>query len=170
MLVDAAGVPKLLDFGIAKLVGEREAHTRTGAALFTPEYASPEQAHAQPTTAATDIYSLGAVLYELLTGSPPRTGSTLEILAKIDEDPRPPSQLAGKQVAGDLDAIVGKALRREPRERYESAAALADDLRRFIDASRCARARRASRIARASWCGVIARRSRSRARSSRVPR
>src|SRR5439155_6752381 len=110
ILVDEAGTAKLLDFSIARPIDSdiaREAHTRPGALLFTPEYASPEEARGEPTGIASDIYSLGAVLYELLAGQPPR-----EARAKLP---------------GDLDAIVAQALHDEPARRYASAAALGDD-------------------------------------------
>src|SRR5262249_10913456 len=87
ILVDASGAPKILDFGIAKLLApvakfKRKAKTITGVAMFTPEYASPEQARGDAVSTATDVYSVGAVLYELVTGAPPQraVGSPLEIL------------------------------------------------------------------------------------------
>jgi eukaryotic-like serine/threonine-protein kinase len=102
ILVDADGTPKILDFGIAKMLApdagfEREARTRTGAAMFTPEYASPEQARGDAVSTATDVYSLGAVVYELVTGQPPHrtTGSALDSLRLICEvDPPRPSAAA----------------------------------------------------------------------------
>jgi eukaryotic-like serine/threonine-protein kinase len=145
ILVDRDGVPKLLDFGIAKLLdpGEslsREAYTRTGAAMLTPEYASPEQARGEPVSVATDVYSLGAVLYELLAGRPPQQprGGQLEMLRAICEVEPPrasavaPPELR-REVAGDLDNIVEKALRKDPAERYASVGQFADDLRRYLD-------------------------------------
>src|SRR4029077_8039180 len=121
ILVDAGGTPKILDFGIAKLLAPvasipREARTRTGFLMFTPEYASPEQARGTAVSTATDIYSMGAVLYELVTGQPAhRTPSTpLESLRVICEgDPPRPSTVRSsaprRELAGDLDNIILKA-------------------------------------------------------------
>jgi WD40 repeat protein len=142
VLVDRDGAPKLLDFGIAKLLdpeAEREAQTRTGTAAFTIEYASPEQVRGEPVSVATDVYSVGAVLYHLLVGSPPqRAGATpIETLENIcQRDPLRPSLAAPaalrRELAGDLDNIVLRALQKSPEQRYASAAALADDLRRYL--------------------------------------
>ena len=143
ILVGADGMPKLLDFGIAKLIdpeGDREARTQTGAAMLTPEYASPEQARGEAVSVATDVYSLGAVLYELLAGRPPhpRTDNALEMLRVICEvDPPRPSTVASesrrRELAGDLDNIVMKALHKEPARRYASIEQLDDDLGRYLD-------------------------------------
>jgi tRNA A-37 threonylcarbamoyl transferase component Bud32 len=141
VLVTADGQPKLLDFGIAKLVGpadDREAKTRTGIALLTPAYASPEQARGESVTIATDVYSLGAVLYEVLTGKPPLDlqGNAIEIAKAISMlEPVRPSVAArelSRELAGDLDNIVLQALHKEPAERYASIARLSDDLGRFL--------------------------------------
>ncbi len=145
ILVDVDGAPKILDFGIAKLLApvgsfEREARTRTGFAMFTPEYASPEQARGDVVSTATDVYSVGAVLYELVTGQPPHhtAGSALEILRVICEvDPPRPSTVGPggwrRELAGDLDNIILKALHKEPVRRYASMEQLSDDLGRFLD-------------------------------------
>jgi WD40 repeat protein/tRNA A-37 threonylcarbamoyl transferase component Bud32 len=144
IVVDTHGSPKLLDFGIAKLLVAPhelpESQTRTGMALLTPEYASPEQARGEVVTVATDVYSLGAVLYHVLCGQPPqRAGaSPLETLRNIcDHDPARPSAAARaplrRALAGDIDNIVLKALQKDPERRYPSAAALADDLCAYLD-------------------------------------
>ncbi|HVV88119.1 MAG TPA: serine/threonine-protein kinase, partial [Kofleriaceae bacterium] len=145
ILVDDGGRPKLLDFGIAKLLdpGEalaREARTVTGMALLTVEYASPEQARGDTVTVATDVYALGAVLYELLVGHPPQRAEAdlVATLRRIcDVDPPRPSQAAPpaarRALVGELDNIVMKALQKSPAARYPSVAALADDLRSFLD-------------------------------------
>ncbi len=145
ILVDEEGTPKLLDFGIAKLLApvpglERDARTRTGHMLFTPEYASPEQARGDAVSTATDVYSIGAVLYELVTDEPPHrtTGGVLETLRLIaDVEPARPSSVAPAErrleIAGDLDNIILKALRKEPARRYGTIEQLAHDLGRFLD-------------------------------------
>ncbi len=141
ILVQADGQPKLLDFGIATLLSEEGAEsaglTRTAERRFTPEFASPEQIRGEPVTTATDVYGLGALLYLLLAGRRPhdlRGVSPLEAMRLVcDVDPPPPSAVAATAAAprirGALDAVVGKALRKAPRERYTTVAELAADLR-----------------------------------------
>jgi len=143
ILVDAQGQVHLLDFGIAKLLEEgtaaSKALTRIGARVLTPEYASPEQITGEAITTGSDVYSLGVVLYELLTDRLPYTFKTSaatdwEILSS--EVPVPSSVAANPAAArglrGDLDVIVLKALKQERIERYETAAALADDLESYV--------------------------------------
>jgi serine/threonine protein kinase len=120
ILVDRNGNPRVLDFGIAKILDESNA-TQTIERRLTPEYASPEQFLGAPSTTASDIYSLGAVLYKLLAGEPPAR-----------EKPLPPSR-AGAMVDGDLHTIVMKAIRAEPHERYRTADKFAEDLRAWLD-------------------------------------
>jgi serine/threonine protein kinase len=128
ILVDRSGQPKLLDFGIATLVDETGDATQTIERVLTPNYASPEQLAGNAHTTATDIYSLGAVLYHLLTGAVPREnpggGSKTGIV--------PPSRV-NPEVPRDVDFIVGKALRGEPEERYASVDEFAGDVRSALD-------------------------------------
>ena len=145
ILVDSLGAPKLLDFGICKLLTTEQLvsppEEESGFVPMTPNYASPEQARGQPVTSLSDIYSLGVVLYELLTGNrPPRfpQHGGHELTGAVLDHPAPPPSLSveskglARQLAGDLDAIVMRALQTDPQKRYESAAQLAGDLRRYL--------------------------------------
>ncbi len=136
ILVDSAGRPKLLDFGIAKILDADADQTQTALRLLTPEYASPEQFQGAMQTAATDIYSLAAVLYKLLTGSSPQaTGAAAREgpLAAICSKEPPPASSLNPALLRDLDFVLAKALRKEPADRYPSVDALADDLRAFLE-------------------------------------
>jgi len=134
ILLAADGTPKVSDFGLARRLDGDTALTRTGTVLGTPSYMAPEQVEGKPDAVgpATDVYALGAVLYELLTGRPPfRAETAAETLRQvISQDPVPPSRLNAK-VPRDLETICLNCLHKEPARRYASAAALADDLRRF---------------------------------------
>ena len=124
ILVDQSGQPKLLDFGIARLVDDSGDATQTVERLLTPNYASPEQLTGNAQTTATDVYSLGAVLYKLLVGVAPRENSPAPQTSEIT----PPSHF-NAEVPRDVDYIVGKALRAEPEERYVSVDEFASDIR-----------------------------------------
>jgi eukaryotic-like serine/threonine-protein kinase len=143
ILVTKDGEPKLLDFGIAKVLDAEGVleQTVTANVFLTPMYASPEILRGQPVTVASDIYSLGVVLYELLCGQLPfaavrhNPAALLEAVTTADP-PRPSASAPAPLRAvlqGDLDSIVLKALARDPAERYASAAQFADDLRRYLD-------------------------------------
>jgi len=136
ILVNAEGEPKLLDFGIAKILDRAGDVTRTQERVLTPDYASPEQVRGAVQTTATDVYSLGAVLYHLLTGQSPHSfpDHTPEAIdtAICTTDPAPATRL-NPALPADLDFIVLKALRKEPEMRYGSVEAMADDVRAFLE-------------------------------------
>ncbi len=136
ILVTRDGEPKLLDFGIAKILDFAVDSTVTGLRMLTPDYASPEQVTGGAVTTATDIYSLGAVLYKLLTGEPPHhfQNDSVEAIATaiLGGNITPPSKLA-PGIKRDLESILMKALRREPHERYHSIEQFAEDLESFLE-------------------------------------
>jgi WD40 repeat protein/serine/threonine protein kinase len=135
VLLDSRGEPHLTDFGLAKLLEKESTLTRTMALLGTPSYMSPEQARgeAQQLTTAVDVYGLGAVFYELLTGQPPFAGGTTmdTVRQVLDKEPRPPVDVR-PGIDRDLATICLKCLEKEPLARYGSAEALADDLERWL--------------------------------------
>ncbi len=144
ILVTPVGAPKLLDFGIARLLDPEfagEARTRASQLLMTPEYASPEQVRGEPVTTAADVYAMGVLLYELLSGARPfraKTDNPLEIARLIcDETPAPPSVAAKgpevRQLRGDLDRIVMMAIRKEPERRYASIEQFSADVEAYIE-------------------------------------
>jgi WD40 repeat protein len=126
-------VPKITDFGLAKLLDE-QGQTQTGSIIGTPSYMAPEQAQGRnkEVDAAADIWALGAILYELLTGRPPFKAATPvdTVLQVVQEEPVPPRRLT-PGVPRDLETICLKCLRKSPAQRYHNAGALADDLQRF---------------------------------------
>jgi WD40 repeat protein len=134
VLLAADGTPKITDFGLAKMLDSESALTRTELVMGSPSYMAPEQAGGQSRQAgpAADIYALGAVLYELLTGRPPFRGATaMETLEQVKgSEPVPPSRLVPK-LARDIETICLRCLHKEPTRRYENASALSEDLRRF---------------------------------------
>ncbi|HKB38998.1 MAG TPA: serine/threonine-protein kinase, partial [Gemmataceae bacterium] len=131
-----AFVPKITDFGLAKHLGDDSSQTRSGAVLGTPSYMAPEQArgHTHHVGPAVDVYALGAILYEMLSGRPPFRGATIvDTLEQVCvQEPVPPARLQ-PGVSRDLETICLKCLQKEPHKRYASAQELADDLRRFLD-------------------------------------
>ncbi len=136
ILLTAGGTPKVADFSLAKCLDDDAGQTRTGAILGTPSYMAPEQAAGgtMPVGPAADVYALGAILYECLTGRPPFLAATvLETLEQVrGQEPVSPRHLQPK-VPRDLDTVCLKCLRKEPARRYAGALALAEDLRRFGD-------------------------------------
>src|SRR6266511_1622794 len=135
ILLDAKGEPHLTDFGLARLVESESSVTQTLDVLGTPSYMAPEQAvgNNAAVTSVTDVYGLGAVLYQLLTGHPPFAGGTTYETIKLLEDtePRPP-RLLNPKVDRDLSTICLKCLEKDPKRRYSSALALAEDLNRWL--------------------------------------
>jgi serine/threonine-protein kinase len=135
VLLTNDGVPKITDFGVAKLLDTDSSQTQAGQILGTPSYMAPEQARggALAVAAPADVYALGAILYEMLTGRPPfRAASVLDTLEQVrTQEPVPPTRLQPK-CPRDLETICLKCLQKEPSKRYDSCQALADDLRRFL--------------------------------------
>ncbi|MCL2660419.1 MAG: serine/threonine-protein kinase [Acidobacteriaceae bacterium] len=148
ILVDKSGTPKLLDFGIAKILDEQMQVSAGGNTTayrpFTPRYSSPEQVEGQPVSTVTDVYGLGMILYEMLTGIPAQhlTSTQYEELHRVvcTVDPPKPSAAVSspklaEELSGDIDAIVMKALRKEPAARYGSVEQLSDDIGRYLEHS-----------------------------------
>ncbi len=135
VLLDRDGQPYLTDFGLAKKEGSQDDLTQTGAVIGTPGYMAPEQASgkSRDVTTAADVYSLGAILYAMLTGQPAFGGSTpAETLRQVVESPPEPPHKFHPHLSRELETICLKCLEKEPRYRYGSADALADDLERWI--------------------------------------
>ena len=136
ILLTSDGVPKVADFGLAKVIGEDSGRTQSGQVIGTPSYMAPEQAEGRSKDVGpgSDVYALGAILYETLTGRPPFLGVTqIETLRLVcSTEPVLPRQLR-PDIPRDLETICLKCLVKEPRKRYASAQDLAEDLRRFLD-------------------------------------
>jgi eukaryotic-like serine/threonine-protein kinase len=158
VLVNADGTIKLLDFGIAKVLPQAQGDAaKTQQFALTPEYSSPEQIRGAPVTPASDVYSLGVLLYRLLTGKSPygdQQGDIFRLGHAVSQmQPLPPSAVAGSRrraLRGDVDAIVLKALSKEPQQRYETAQALSDDLFRCLEGL-------PARAGRGSWWYLLSR-------------
>lgn len=145
IIVNKEGTAKLLDFGIAKLLSSNDfgkKGTATSLGMMTPNYASPEQIRGETVTTATDIYSLGVILYELLTGVLPydltdkTLGKVIQIINRTETtkpSENPESQIPNlKSLSGDLDNIILKSLKKEPERRYRSVTDLSEDIRRYL--------------------------------------
>jgi hypothetical protein len=136
ILLDARDQPHITDFGLAKKIGGDSSQTRTGSIMGTPSYMAPEQAAAKikELGPACDVYGLGAILYELLTGRPPfRSETPLDTLRHVlERDPAPP-RLLNPKVDADLETICLKCLEKDPQSRYASAESLAQDLERYLN-------------------------------------
>jgi serine/threonine-protein kinase len=135
VLLTTDGTPKVTDFGLARRLDSETGLTRTGALVGTPAYVAPEQARGKAAAVgpAADVYALGAILYELLTGRPPFRGETATetVLQVLHQDPVPPARLNAR-VPRDLETVCLKCLHKQPERRYASAGALAEDLDRFL--------------------------------------
>jgi eukaryotic-like serine/threonine-protein kinase len=168
VLVAADGRARLLDFGIAKLLSDTASAylTQEQGRVLTPHYASPEQIEGKPITVASDIYSLGALLYELLTAQRPHVRGGAMQEATLSSDPplassRVDDPATRKALRGELDAILAMALRRDPKERYATAEALAADVERYLSGERVlaqpdSLAYRVRKFLRRHWLGATA--------------
>ena len=132
VLIDDRGEPVIVDFGLARRLDGASITTHPGAILGTPAYMAPEQASGEPVNATADLYSLGTILYELLTGKPPLKGPTLHetIQLLLHQEPTPPRMLV-RGVPRELERICLRCLEKRPDKRYQSAIELADDLARW---------------------------------------
>ena len=164
------GVPRITDFGLAKRVDSDDGQTRSGQIMGTPSYMAPEQArgHSRDVGPAADVYALGAILYEMLTGRPPFKAETaMETVRQVlEEEPVTPSRLVPR-VPRDLETICLKCLHKEPARRYATAGAMADDLKRYLDGEpiaarrtpaweRAAKWVRRRPVVAASWFAAVA--------------
>ena len=159
VLLTPSGEPKVTDFGLAKRLDSEHSLTATGQVLGTPAYMAPEQAQGDKAIIgpAADIYSLGATLFAALTGRPPFTATAIhELLIQVTEEPPPAPRTINPKVPAALEAICLKCLAKEPSERYASAGALADDLRRFLDSKRVNASRRSSVAKAGAWVAAVA--------------
>jgi WD40 repeat protein len=156
VLLTEKNMPKITDFGLAKELDEQDAATRSGAIVGTPSYMAPEQAlgRSREVGPHTDVYALGAILYEMLTGRPPIRGETPmdTMMQVVSQEPVAPTQLQPK-IPRDLELICLKCLSKEPRKRFATAAQLAEELRRYLKGEPLAYTRPVGRAERTwRWC------------------
>ncbi len=134
ILLDARGEPLVSDFGLAKWLGEESDLTRTLTTFGTPGYIAPEQAEGATSSSAADIYGLGAILFSLLAGRPPFVGANaLSVIRQAAATPAPKLRSFAPSVGRDLETIVARCLERDPKARYQTAGALAEDLERWLE-------------------------------------
>jgi eukaryotic-like serine/threonine-protein kinase len=136
VLIDEDDHVVITDFGLAKLMGSNDGLTRSGAAIGTPSYMSPEQAegNTQEHAETTDVYSLGAILFAALTGKPPFQGATaVQTIMDVIHKPAPSAKSLRADTPLDLNTIVSKCLQKQPAQRYQSAQELADELDRYLE-------------------------------------
>jgi serine/threonine-protein kinase len=135
IMLDKQGEPHITDFGLAKKMDEDSGQTHTGLIMGTPDYMSPEQAigaHAQ-VSVTSDVYSLGSILFDLITGQPPfRSATVVETLSRVTQEPARNPTTINQRVSKDLQTICLKCLEKAPQKRYRSAASLADELDRYL--------------------------------------
>src|SRR6266446_124996 len=134
ILLDARGEPMVSDFGLAKWLGEESNLTQTLTTLGTPGYIAPEQAEGRSFSPAADIYSLGAILFNLLAGRPPFIGANaLSVIRQAAAMPAPKLRAFAPSLGRDLETIIARCLERDPKARYKTARALAEDLERWLE-------------------------------------
>jgi len=153
ILIDEAGQPLITDLGLAKTTTGDSELTKTGAVLGTPSYMSPEQAQStESVTTAADIYALGAIMYDLLTGQPPHKGATaFETVMSVRNNTPPTPRKLNPQVDSELELICLKCIERNPDDRYSSAVALSDDLDNWLAGDAISVKHPSFRAATAQW-------------------
>ena len=135
ILLDTHGEPHITDFGLAKKIDDDTGQTRTGTIMGTPDYMSPEQAAGRNdlVTVTSDVYSLGSMLFDLLTGQPPfKSATIMETLTRVTKEPARMPRVPNQRIGRDLETICLKCLEKDPNKRFRSAASMADELDRYL--------------------------------------